>query len=555
MLAFCVVWLWWNRPQKADMTAYVPAESIVYLEASLPDLLDGVAHLNAWQELASSSRVKSSLAVNNWLGRLARWTGLGPAEAVVLSRSQVAASVVALQSSEAGTTLKIKPVAVIVIETHTAQTRMRAPVERWIDRFAQHVYRQPQILSKTINGVEMREWISTEGRGIVLSINGSVAVVGNDEQAVLNSVAVQQGKHSSLAGNREIAFARGRLGANSAPLFGFVSPGGLGQLIAAQAPFYLPGTSNKEQARELLARMAASITGSAAWSAGFVGGGIEDRYFMSLPAGMTANLRGVLGGPYAPDNAVTDLLPPEIYSFTEYNLLNPEAAWRGLNAGLSSQLDALGAIAVTSLLRLALKQYGIEDADLFFSAVGPRILTARLDQDSARSVVLAQIRDREKLRKLARDHLGADATSERIGDADLIIAQDEERGAAGFAGEYLLMGPSEDVRRCLSARAQAKSLSQVDAFARATQAAPSNTSPAIVTFSRDEPATQAFVSLFSNGSASPPGNSSAGLNPRDSAYAVSATELTDTGLERTTRSSVGLIGSLAVLLAPEAPGQ
>jgi len=50
LIIFCVLaaaifaWLWWARPVKVDMAAYVPADSIIYFEAdSLPEIFGAVA--------------------------------------------------------------------------------------------------------------------------------------------------------------------------------------------------------------------------------------------------------------------------------------------------------------------------------------------------------------------------------------------------------------------------------------------------------------------------------------------------------------------------------
>ena len=43
LVSFIFAWLWWTRPVRVDMAAYVPADSIVYVEAdslhNLPELV------------------------------------------------------------------------------------------------------------------------------------------------------------------------------------------------------------------------------------------------------------------------------------------------------------------------------------------------------------------------------------------------------------------------------------------------------------------------------------------------------------------------------------
>ncbi|PYS82250.1 MAG: hypothetical protein DMF67_13710 [Acidobacteria bacterium] len=45
-------WLWWTRPVRVDMAAYVPADSLIYFEAnSLPEIVSAVTSTDDWREL------------------------------------------------------------------------------------------------------------------------------------------------------------------------------------------------------------------------------------------------------------------------------------------------------------------------------------------------------------------------------------------------------------------------------------------------------------------------------------------------------------------------
>src|SRR5215210_2586224 len=89
LVAITAVWLWWNHPQKVDMAGYVPADSLVYLEAnSLPDIVQGLSETDAWKALAPPAGIRPDIGEIGWLSRLSALTGIGPAETVVLSRAQ-----------------------------------------------------------------------------------------------------------------------------------------------------------------------------------------------------------------------------------------------------------------------------------------------------------------------------------------------------------------------------------------------------------------------------------------------------------------------------------
>ncbi|MDT7810031.1 MAG: hypothetical protein QOJ70_3844, partial [Acidobacteriota bacterium] len=92
LLALVVfAWLWFTRPQRVDMTAYVPADSIVYVEAdSLPAIFNAFTSTDAWRELAPAAGVETGHDWKGWLPGLVSFTGVGTSDAVVLSRAQVA---------------------------------------------------------------------------------------------------------------------------------------------------------------------------------------------------------------------------------------------------------------------------------------------------------------------------------------------------------------------------------------------------------------------------------------------------------------------------------
>src|SRR5215213_1772156 len=155
LLLVLAVWVWWNYPRKVNMTAYVPADTLVYLEANdLPGIATGVISTDAWKALAPAAGIKSGLGNLGWLSRLASWTGIGPADAVVLSRAQVAVTVLGLDTVEAGDALKIKPRYALVVETHTSESRARSAIENRVGDFARRAYLAPRVEQKEIDGAK-----------------------------------------------------------------------------------------------------------------------------------------------------------------------------------------------------------------------------------------------------------------------------------------------------------------------------------------------------------------------------------------------------------------
>src|SRR3954468_12040738 len=85
LIILAAIWIWWNRPQKVDMTADVPADCLLYLEANdLPGIAGGLIDTDAWQALAPPAGIRSDVGRIGWLSRLASWTGIGSAHSVRL---------------------------------------------------------------------------------------------------------------------------------------------------------------------------------------------------------------------------------------------------------------------------------------------------------------------------------------------------------------------------------------------------------------------------------------------------------------------------------------
>jgi hypothetical protein len=450
LLLILAVWIWWNRPRKVNMATYVPADSLIYLEANdLPDIASGIVSTDAWKALAPAAGINSNLGNISWLSRLASWTGIGPADAVVLARAQVAVAVLGLDAADAGDTLKIKPRYAVVVETHTGESRTLTAVEKRVGEFAARAYGEPRVEQKEAGGATFITWLAPDNeRRIIAAVMGSLAVIGNDETAVEACLAVRRNERPSLDSNPQLEEMRRRVAGNEALAFGYVSPDGAARLLEMAATAYAGQVSSDPRAQSAAASMlpplAKKILGGAGWSARISAGIVEDRYFLALQNTVASRLQSVLASqPHASLNA-GELLPAEIYSLSRYNYRDPAQAWRGLNSAIASQVDTLGSILITRLLDASLKPYGIEEPDSFLRAIGSEIVTARLDDSGSSTVTIVEVRDEKTLRDFVTKRLGAKPRVEVVGDVELLIANNEKRDAASFVAGRLMLGTAEN---------------------------------------------------------------------------------------------------------------
>ncbi|HEV3471026.1 MAG TPA: hypothetical protein VG148_17005, partial [Pyrinomonadaceae bacterium] len=471
-------WLWWDRPERADMAAYVPADAVVYLEAnSLTEVAAGLASTGAWREYVPAAG--KGWAASGWAGRLAALTGVGSGEAVVLARAQVAVAVLGFKAEEESeTAITFAPRVALVAETHTGDWRARPAVEKLVGDFARRSFGEPRVERKEFDDVHAVVWEEPAGsrRRLVAAVREGVAVVGNDETVVRACLDVRRGARQSLAGSAQLEEMRARLDAAGALAFGFAPQGSAAKAVEVLAPAFVGGFSEDSRVQSMMAtllpKLSDQLVRGVGWSSRVAGGRVEDRYLLVLPEGMAERLRAPFAAADAPRRSAAGLLPHDAYQVTFYNFRNPEFAWRGLSAAVSSQVDVSNAAIVTLALGSLLEPFGVENPREFLRGVGSEVVTAKADEAGAGQVLIVEVLDHEALRGQVLKRLGAGARPQQFGDAELFVSADAEGGAAAFVGNHLILGAGTDVRRCLAARQEGRTLRDAAGFRAAADSSP-----------------------------------------------------------------------------------
>jgi hypothetical protein len=494
-LAFSVAvgWLLWVKPKQVDMAQYAPADSIIYLESNHPlDIAQTIAGTDVWKGLDKLAGYKDTSRRSDWLQRFVGWTGIGPAQSVILARAQLAIVVTQLGTREEGDTLRIRPEGAAIIETHTAESRIRSPAEQALEALAKMTYRDPTLRRTTIDGVEFIEWISPEGgRQIVAAILGSLIIVGNSEAAVQKCLDVTLHRRPSLQQDSELQRTRVQLVRDQSLTFGYAPAGNSARLLSVAVPLMLGRAAGDSQFERLITSSAPKVLGSVGWSSNPYMNGVEDHYLISLQATIVARLKPSFD-PGKVNPQVQRLMPADLHSVTYYKFGSPVAAWQNLKTAISSQIDTLSAIVFSSLLKSALLAYGIQEPEKFLAAVSGDVLTMRLDEGGERALLIARVRDSASLRELLIGKMLKNVRSVRVGDAEILENSDAEM-AVGFINEYVVLGHPLDVRRCADNAIANVGLSN-DKLRKITFFTPLSTPANIVTYTNDADRVRSFIS-------------------------------------------------------------
>src|SRR5256714_239400 len=490
-------WIYWNRPRMVDMARYVPSDCLAYIEANdLTQIAAGIEDTEAWKLLAPILGARTSLLPNRWLIRTARWSGIGSINAVLGARSQVALVLDNAQATKGETTLTIKPLAALIIETHTSPRRMQSPIQKLAQDFARNVYGQVTFAQKQDDGVEVDQWSTTDGaRRIVVAFIDTAAIIGNDESLVLKCIAVHRGKLPPLAGDNQLEKMRAAGTANTAAVFGLVTKSGVKPILQAWWLHHEQQSPEAAPVAQIFSSAIGNLIDGFSWTLRFQAQSAADRCFVNLSEGVAEKLRSNLVPDTKQQNLDLSFVPRNSESISIYRLRDLEGAWRDLNEVLASHADILAAVAARPFLRSILKPYGINDTETFLRAAGPEFKTVR--GPDHRVVLLGEIYDGPTLRKLVLQRLGPTARSEQIGDAEILLSA-TDNWSASFDGNFFLSGPADSVRRCVETKAQSQSIDSINPFRHARTLVDVSLPITSLTFSSDREAAISFVELFSH---------------------------------------------------------
>lgn len=549
VILIIVALLWWNRPERVDMAGYVPADSLVYLEAnSLTDLVKAIEQNQTWKAAAQSVNADSKLLDPSWT-RLAR-LGAAPVKSVVLSRAQFALVLVGMESIPEGDTLRIRPEVALVVETHTSHWRIRSVAGDAVKSLASHAYGQSNCTERSGDAYYVDCASSLNGRKLVATVDGSVIIVGNTDNAVRACLDVRRGSRPSMRTDAELQHMRDQLNANAAFSFGYVSAANVAKIFSWAAPILMGRAPGDPQLEQLLAKSAGKMLKSIAWTSRPSSGAVEDRYLISLDSELPPRIEPAFTTTTASDD-VWKQIPSSAETFTLYQTRNPLDALNALNSAVSYKLDALSAVMFSSLLRSSLAIYAVENPNEVLPLLSPPLVTVRAKPTDESSVLIARVADEARLRSV----LESQKVEGGIRIIDLSKGWSNEGSAAFLAvlsDGYVVIGKADSVDSWFSVRESQGGKSDRPAWFQP------NGNPVTITYASDSARVASFVSgIYQLRGKRLSGDDTAAVSnaTRTSSFAITESRVTNDGIERTTHSPFGQISTLMSLLQSDASSE
>jgi hypothetical protein len=465
-------WLYSRRVTPVAMANYVPESALGYIEVNdATRLLDRLTATTAWEQLAPVYGLPDKLRYAGKLGTLARFTGLGSNEAVLLARSQFAVVVTGIEVRGE----EVRPRLAVIAETHSRADSLRPLIDAWLPQLAARAYGQPVREETEYAGVPVTIYRAPDGERRLLSAQlAGEWILANHPDPLRACLDTRQGRTPSMANNFYLRHAR-PLVDGEGDLFAFVSGPGVVRLLQFGAHLISGGLSATPFAgalEALLAEISARASDGVAYGASFEEGGVVDRYALLFKPEMLDKLQETITVNQGELRALK-LVPPSIKDVTLVNVTDPSRALDGIEAAISSQIGAGQSFLLHRFMigaREAL--FGLKAGESAAPAIGSEIASFGFTSELADRVLLVAVRDRTLLARLAERYLsprGATLRRDSYQGIEIINSSDARRGSAAFVGDYLALAARPPLIRLIDAQRRGESLLSAPQFVAASK--------------------------------------------------------------------------------------
>jgi len=450
-----------RRPPRVAMNRYVPADALAFAETnSLTDLVDGLTNTKAWRELAPVLGLSSQLRQVGFVGDLIGRSGLGPDEAVVAGRAQYAVVITGIES-KAGETddvayIHLKPDFTLIVETHIKAESAARLVRDRASMIAQRIYGEKFVeSSEDYRGSQLRVFQGPEAaRQLVVSNLGSAILIANQTGSVKACLDTISGRSPSLAEDSVLKEMRPEVAADPS-VFAYVTIAGVDKLLELW-PVLLADREAEAESISLFADLIEHVSRQAGasllYTSEFAADGVTEKYLAVLRPQVAEALSQPLKS--APRGGFESLgsIPRTAESLT---LLSVERAGdlpERVLKQLSPTLDLVAGVALREFVIGFRKQYGLESSDSLGDAIGTEIAVVRFDENQPR-VMLIRVKDKSRLAPVVNRYLarkGASVTISRDHETEVLVASNDDRRAAAFVGDFLVLGTRDQITRTIA---------------------------------------------------------------------------------------------------------
>lgn len=508
-----------------DMRALAPAEALVYLETNdLAAALQPIIDSKPFSEVAKS---KPDLSALKGVQVAVAVTGFETTEEKLTDEHSVG---------------RVQPRFVAIIDTHGWNYQAVKFAETGLDRLVQEMLGGGAKLgrsqkSQETGGTYLTWGGSSEGLAHALILDGLI-YFSNDATAIDKCLAVQRGEADSIVKvGKVLPFDPKTLAS------GYVSTDGIAQIANLLGVKIGQEAGDDPEVQSAIAGVLPQLLRDSiteiSWTATSVTRNREIAFRDSFVVITNLEVAHVLNETLVPsdsDSPGIEFLPLDTPKATYYNLRDPQIAWRSILLSTKKQTDPLWSKIVGEFSGALFEPYGVRDPEMFLSGAGSNILTANLDPDGDKPLVILEVKDPEKIKKALITEMQPDKQATNDIGVEMWKSSDGDLAAA-FIEKYVIVGEAESVLTCVKQK-----LNKTDVKGSVYMGLNGEPKRPATTIGFDATIAAQIADMLSEKRSD---------EARTESTYLTETRFTKTGIERRTISDFGLIGSIIAQLASD----
>jgi hypothetical protein len=459
-----------RKPPRTPMDRYVPASALAFLEIdSLPGVVDGLTDTKAWQELAPALGLSNQLRQIGFAADLVGRTGIGPEQAVIASRAQLALVVTDLEAETGGedASTNIRPHVALLIETHAdpdTASRLLGDLALVLARriYGESVSQQ----SEDYQGTNLLIFQGPQReRQLVAAAAGSVALVANNRSAAKSCLDAMAGRAPMITDEATLKQMRPTVDHN-ASVFAYVTEAGIAKLVTFGSALVSTRFTNDadriDSIASLFGHMSKQTTAGLFYSAEFESEGVTERYMTALRPQVAERLAQALKPAPLADPEALRFIPRSAEDFASISVEAAGDLPERVLKELSPQLDIVAGLALREFVLSFRKQLGLEAGDSLGGALGSDIVFVRFSE-SEPTAMLLRVTNRSVVSPVVERYLTVDhskvSLAEYKGEQLGVGSARPDGRAAAFVKEFLLLGTRDQIVKMIDAEASGDSMS------------------------------------------------------------------------------------------------